>query len=346
MRDGPDLDVGDGSGSGSATAARRKAITIDKAMVAGSVDNFPVYVDLTDTDLAASARADGHDIYFTDAAGTTLPHEIESWSGGRLLAWVRLPHLDSSTSTRFYILYGDVSKAAAPAPATTFSTYSAVWHLDDALDGGVADATGMTNATPMGLQTTDQVAGKLGGSVHFDGSGNEHIDFTNPLTGTGPHTISAWVNQQTVNHNSAIVTVGTNNNDQARFVYGSYGGGDVGAGLYNDDWTTTNTDIENAGWKLVHFTYEGMNKKAHLFVNGVEIMPAKTFMNAANTAAGTGYIGFAPQPSFGNPTEMLGQLDEVRISTTTRNAAWCATEFANQSSPSTFYAVGAEEPAP
>ena len=346
MRDGPGLEVGDGSGSGSATSARRKAITIDKAMVAGSVDNFPVYVDLTDTDLAASARADGHDIYFTDAAGTTLPHEIESWSGGRLLAWVRLPHLDSSTSTRFYILYGDVSRAAGPDPAMTFSTYSAVWHLDDALTGGIADATGMTAATQTGLHPGDQMTGQLGGSINFDGTGNEHIDFMNPLTGNGAHTISAWVHQQSTTHTSAIVTVGNSQTDQARFVYGSYGGGGVGAGLYNDDWTPANVDIENAGWKLVHWTYEGMNKKSHLFINGTEITPMKTFSNPANTAAGTGYIGYAPEPQFGNPTGMLGQLDEVRISTTLRNPAWCATEFANQSSPATFYAVGAEEPAP
>jgi hypothetical protein len=36
-----------------------------------------------------------------------------------------------------------------------------------------------------------------------------------------------------------------------------------------------------------------------------------------------------------------GLLDEVRISTTVRSADWVATEYNNQSSPSTFYTVGA-----
>jgi hypothetical protein len=36
-------------------------------------------------------------------------------------------------------------------------------------------------------------------------------------------------------------------------------------------------------------------------------------------------------------------LDEVRISTVARTHGWISTERANQSAPSTFYAVGVEE---
>jgi hypothetical protein len=43
---------------------------------------------------------------------------------------------------------------------------------------------------------------------------------------------------------------------------------------------------------------------------------------------------------------MNGGLDEVRIATVARNPAWVGTEYNNQSSPATFYSVGAEEPAP
>lgn len=38
-----------------------------------------------------------------------------------------------------------------------------------------------------------------------------------------------------------------------------------------------------------------------------------------------------------------GTVDEVRLATVARSAGWIATEFANQSSPSTFYGVGPEE---
>ena len=106
-------------------------------------------------------------------------------------------------------------------------------------------------------------------------------------------------------------------------------------------------DLRGACWRLVHWTYEGGSKKSHVFVDGQEITGSPhTMTAAAATPASTGTIGYAPEPAFGNPTEMLGVLDEVRISTTTRSPGWCATEFANQDSPDTFYMLGAEEPAP
>lgn len=344
-RDGTDLDVGD-AGSGRGASARRIPLTIPKGNVTGPLDGFQLYVDLTNSDLAANARADGADIYFTDSTGVALAFEREQWSGGHLLAWVRLPHFDNTAALTIYVVYGDVARASQPDPATTFGNYSAVWHLDDTLAAtGIRDATGNADGTAVGLRPADQMAGQLGGAIHFDGTGNERIDFASNLTGTGPHTISAWVNQLQDTHISAIVTVGTNATDQARFLYGAYGVGGIGMGLYNDDWEPA-SNIQGAGWKLVHFTYEGMDKKGHLFVDGVEVTPMHTFGAPANTPASTGHIGYAPEPSFGNPTGMLGMLDEVRISTTTRTPVWCGAEFANQSSPSTFYTVGAAEPAP
>ena len=69
-------------------------------------------------------------------------------------------------------------------------------------------------------------------------------------------------------------------------------------------------------------------------------------MNIPATAGTAGYIGYAPEPAFGNPTGMNGSLDEVRIATVPRNAGWIGTEHNNQASPGTFYSVGAEQPAP
>ena len=52
-------------------------------------------------------------------------------------------------------------------------------------------------------------------------------------------------------------------------------------------------------------------------------------------------IGIAPSQSVGtNASPLKGILDEVRIATVERPAGWIATEFANQSSPQTFYSVG------
>lgn len=84
----------------------------------------------------------------------------------------------------------------------------------------------------------------------------------------------------------------------------------------------------------------------HIYIDGTEIPGGHTMAGAPQTAGTDGYIGYAPEPAFGNPTGMNGRLDEVRIATVTRNAAWIATEHANQAFPATFYAVGAAQPLP
>jgi hypothetical protein len=45
-------------------------------------------------------------------------------------------------------------------------------------------------------------------------------------------------------------------------------------------------------------------------------------------------------------SEPLITAGEVAIATTNRNAGWISTEYANQSSPGTFYTLGAEQPVP
>lgn len=40
---------------------------------------------------------------------------------------------------------------------------------------------------------------------------------------------------------------------------------------------------------------------------------------------------------------MNGYLDEIRISNIARSAGWIATGYANQTAPTTFYTVGAQQ---
>lgn len=343
---------GSGSGSGSAVTAHRKPIAIDRTKVAGAVDDFPVWIDLDDTDIAAAARADGQDIFFTDSSGVALDHEITSWSQPmhHLQAWVRVPHLADNADVTIYVVYGDVARAVQPNPAGVFKNgFAAVWHLDDTLAStAVADATGTHAGTAVSLGPGQQVASQLGGGFAFDGTTARMVTFTNPLLGNTPSTISAWVDQKTTTAHSAILTVGKPMTDQARFLYGNYlNTATIGSGLYNDDWAPAGHDLRNDGWTLVHWVHEGQNKKVHIFIDGAEITGSPHTMGGAPQTAGTaGYIGYAPETAFGNPTKMNGGLDEVRIATVTRNAAWIGTEHNNQAAPGSFYTVGPEEPAP
>ncbi|HEY1814595.1 MAG TPA: DUF2341 domain-containing protein [Kofleriaceae bacterium] len=351
-------DTGSGSGSGSGSnmlpgTARRKPIVIQGSKVAGSLTGFQMWVSLTDTDLAARAQASGSDIFFTNDSGSAINYEIESWAHttGDLRAWVRVGALDPTGAT-IYVEYGDVTKATPPDPTGVFgSNYLAVWHLDDALSNTtIADASGNSPGTATGLAPSDVVAGQLGNGIAFDGTGTQMIQFTNLLAGTENATFSAWVKQNTTNHTSAIVVVGTPAEDNARFLYGYAGNGSgsgFGVGQYMDDWYPAGEDIENAGWTMLVWTSEGTNKKNHLYKNGAEIPGSYQMLSSAPETTGTaGYLGFAPENQYGTSTGLNGAIDEVRIEDVERGSAWISTEYANQSSPSTFYTVGAEEDAP
>jgi Concanavalin A-like lectin/glucanases superfamily/Domain of unknown function (DUF2341) len=348
MADALDADLGSGSGG-----ARRKPITILGTKVSGSLADFPVWIDLVDADIAARAQPNGADIFFTDSNGGALDRELASWSQAthELRAWVRLPSL-AMQDTTIYVEYGDASKAPSPNPAGVFkSSFAAVWHLDDALSAtAIVDSTGKLAATAVGLSPADSVSAQLGNGIAFDGTGAGMITFANPLSGNAVHTISVWVNQPATAHTSTIFLVGSAATDESRFLYsyaGNTNGTGVGVGQYSDDWYPSNEDIEAGGWTQLVWTSEGSNKVNHLFRNGVEIAGSpRTLMNAANTTGSAGYLGFAPTPAYGASNGMLGTIDEARIATVQRTQPWIATEYANQSSPSTFYTVGAEQLAP
>ena len=350
--------VGDGApGDGApdapvVPAARRKPIVIQAARVTGAHTSFPVWIDLTDAELQARASATGADLYFTDAGGAALAYEIQGWTPatGRLTAWVRLPQLASNANTTIYLRYGDPTGVPAASGSATFSNaFAAVWHMDDPLTTpAITDATGTRmGATEGGLGPGDQVMARLGGGIDFDGV-DDQITFTNPLAGGGAHTISAWVNARTASTFDTIMIVGNPATNQSRWLHARYYPGTVAYGFYGNDRDNAGTTIENAGWVLLHWVFEGPNRMSRLYRDGV-VVDNHMHAMGVNTQGAGGFLGNGPVNwgAGGNTVVALnGILDEVRIATVARTAAWVATEHANQSAPATFYTVGAEQAVP
>ncbi len=320
-------------------AGRRKRITIDPARVTGTHADFPVWITLTDPQLAARALADGSDIHFRLPGGTALPYEIQRWdkASGRLDAWVRLQVLDLEP-TEFDVVYGDPTLAHAPAAPMVFSSsFAAVWHLESATT--IADARGARPGMPVGLVAGDGVAAQLGRGVDFDG-GTQAITFANPITGGGAHTISLWVSQRATTDNDALVVLGDGDCGRSRWLHSRYGGSTVAVGFYCNDWANPNVNVIGAGWTLLHWVYAG--NQSRLYRNGALVAGPFTHMGGVATQGTGGYIGNAVA-GFGANMGLNATVDEVRIATTARDAGWIATEHANQSSPSTFYSIGPEQ---
>ncbi|MFW9960610.1 MAG: LamG-like jellyroll fold domain-containing protein, partial [Candidatus Thorarchaeota archaeon] len=106
----------------------RKQLTISHTNVADDLVNFPVLVDIYDTNLRTDVRPDGRDIAFA-IGEETLSHEIELFdqsynsSHAHLVAWVKVPLLSGSSDTVISMYYDN------PLAPIVYSSGS-VWDSD------------------------------------------------------------------------------------------------------------------------------------------------------------------------------------------------------------------------
>jgi hypothetical protein len=327
-----------------------RSLTIDHTKVPNTDQtNFPVLFSGTYAYLATVANggkvtnSNGYDIIITsDADGATkLDHEIETYTAttGAVNFWVRVPTVSHTTDTVIYLWYGNSAITTSQENVTGVwdSNFRGVWHLPNGSTLTANDSTSHANhGTLSGSPLPSAVAAQIDGGANFNATG--YIDMFSsgdpgsPLTITGyPLTISCWV---------YLASLGG--------IYGyvdkNYGGSGEyqlasNAGVVT---FTTNTDALNSTTPLSAGTIyylvcvqSASNK--YIYINGVQ--NASNATPSSMSANGIHYtLGAAATGAY----RLNGALDEVRISNVVRSADWIATEYNNQSSPSTFYAVGNE----
>lgn len=322
------------------TWTNRKQITLDHTKVSGTstISNFPVLISLTDTNLKATSsggyvgKADGGDILFTSADGTTkLSHEIESYSSttGSLVAWVKVPSLSPVTDTNLIVYFGNASSSNQQDTTNVWdSNFKGVWHLGTGLNDSTSNAKNLTNG---GAATT---TGQIQSARYFNGSSTAYTTSL-PTTVTDNYTMSAWVNVATTSTTSQVYI--SNGYDS-----GSSGGGYstmISGGNYRMQINMiANLDSGVAPsygtWQQVAMVRNSGTSK--LYLNGSQI--GSTLTNGPYTPTDAFSIGGQAQsvtPTFYR--YLTGSLDEVRVSATPRAPEWIATEYQNQSTPSTFY---------
>jgi hypothetical protein len=348
----------------------RKRITIDHTKVPSTQSNFPVLISLTsDSGLWGRAQADGDDILFTAADGTTkLSHEIEYYSAGTLVAWVKVPSVSSVTDTIIYMYYGN---SAAPngqdKNGVWDANYMGVWHLKESgsgVTGEFKDSTSNANhgtGDGSGASPTLTQSGVADGAQTFDGN-NDRID-----TGTastvdnifaGGGTVEAWIyptgwgessygriyDKGHTNGWSFLVNNAEDPKQGLLFLHGSSGGSPKWC-----YWVTPASSIALSQWQLVAATFNkgSISNNPTIYINDA----GAATLTKSGTGCGGNFLSDAAEDlDIGNnPAEdrtFAGTIDEVRISNIVRSADWIKTEYRNVISPSTFYSVATEEPSP
>ncbi len=134
--------------------------------------------------------------------------EIEKWDDASEQAWlwVKVPSISSTANTDLYLYYdssqpdntayvGDKGSTAAQNVWNT--NFKGVWHLDEDPSGTspqMRDSTSNNhNGTSNGNMTSgDQVAGKIDGSLDFDGTDDYIQTTSNELKTLDNFTLSVW----------------------------------------------------------------------------------------------------------------------------------------------------------
>jgi Concanavalin A-like lectin/glucanases superfamily/Domain of unknown function (DUF2341) len=303
--------------------------------------------------------ASGYDIIFaTDAAGIgILNFERVSWDPltGTCQFWVHLPSVSHSADTVFYIVYGNPAIVAdlQNATATWPGQYKAVYHLES---NAAPDSTGNNDITSVS-GAVNTVPGQIGSAQNGTGLPNGLVigglKWDNLFDGVNTIlTIAGWfynANPGTLSQDSPIGTNGfgvgsmflvinghvTANNQLAlQYTANGFGG-----------YVTLQASFPvplNAWYHVVFSLDLGAFGNSKIYANGAPV-------SAAVTPTGTPPAAFASVRPNGpallqgyNSYGFNGSLDEIHFSNTTPTDDSVLQEFNNQSSPATFYALGAE----
>jgi len=336
----------------------RKSITIDHTKVSGlsNLSNFPMLFSVTDANLKTVSnggrvgKADGTDILFAASDGVTkLDHELGLYtaSTGATVVWVRIPTLSPTADTTIYMYYGNASAANQQNSAGVWGNYAGVWHLSQNPGGTspqLLDSTsnGQSLTTFGSMASNQQVSGKIDSSISFNSGQFAGSSGNLQLSGNAT-TLSAWVNVPNTSGAHSIAGVSQNswpyNNN-----YFNIENGLIGYHIYQMNVAyadlTGSTAITANSWHYIVCTYDGSAMRTYL--DGAADATAPT--SIAVTGDAPFRIASAASGS-GKPIGSLaGMMDEVRASSTVaRSADWILTEYRNQNSPASFYAVGPQQ---
>ncbi|MFW9956422.1 MAG: hypothetical protein ACFFCT_00005, partial [Candidatus Odinarchaeota archaeon] len=354
----------------------RKDITVDSSRhLATALTNFPVLIDILDTDLHTKTQSDGDDIVFY-AGGKIVPHEIELFeqtylpdpTKAHLVAWVKVNL--TATNTVISMYYGNPVIGSQQQPEEVWTeSFSAVWHLnEDATAGGTSTIFHDSTAGNYdGIQNgNEDDTGKMGVGQRFDGSNDQIvISSTESLNPSGDVELSGWFKLDTTFDSASTTTrllfekyLDGNNDMHIALVgqdYDRYPTTPAGSLVFkveNDaagqryKWTTSRTWTAGT-WYFFSCTIDsGTPNNNKIYISAVDSTSGTSgsLASAHLTYSGDWGIGGGLIDNVaGYYAWYDGVIDEVRVSNTIRSGAWRAGSYSNQLNPSSFYSVGSEQ---
>ena len=328
--------------------AYRKQILIEKEYVENAdLTDFPMLIVITLDN--AKTMDNAQDIAFTASDGTTkLDHELENFDTETLVAWVRIPTLTYNADTIIYVYYGNASAVEQENPEGVWDdNFMAVWHLvEDA--GTFYDSTSNNNDTTAETVTRTSPS-KIGDGCEFDGATEKlSVADSASLDITENITLEAWVE---------IDDTGDTHNYVVDKVWGGGADWNYSFNMYqakptlqydtagdSEEYYQCDTAITTSwAYVAVTFEFDGTIHNANTYINGNLLVGTWIAGNGDTVpAAGAGDLGIGVGKYAAPVAWFNGEMDEVRISNSMRDANWIKTKYEIEDDPTNAITVGAE----
>ncbi len=351
--------------------AYKRALTINHTKCgSASSSNFPFYFPgasylATVGNGGGVQNASGYDIgFYADSALTTkLAWETVSWSASTGLGeWhIKVPTLSASADTVIYVAYGDATISTDESSGTSVwtSRFTDVHHMGGA-SLSLADSTtlGNTFAANTGVAAG---AGKLGGQAASFSNSPSYFTLASGglIAGYAARAISFWA-KATPNGVSGSLNVWFDQWDgsttNARLLH--YTPSDItqmsvsntseGNNYANGSGTSAGASLDG-NWHHYYFgvdtsVTQRWSADVAYYVDGVlQTRTGGYDDTVVANISGAGRLGAHTDGSaqYG----IVGLIDEYRYENLIPTQSWVTATYNNQSSPSTFFATGAQQAA-
>lgn len=340
----------------------RIEMTIQSSQVIDDLTDFPVYVDLAHLGslFFSAINNDGGDIRVTTSDGITeVAREVVTASTTALTGELHFlaPSISSTVDTTFYIYYGNNS-ANDYASTTQYgannvwtNNYDAVYHMQEDPGGSVPQMLDSTrnghNGEALGMTISNQTAGQIGFAVSHEDSADRvrGSGFSDLGTVNSDYALSLWFNAD----------VGETDGNLLQVSSGSDGTGWClpmlalnGDSVQSISWAPGQstalgtTSVTQGQWHQVYHTWSSSNGLS-VYLDGNEDNNTAQANFSASGASNYIHTGYSPGICGGDEGSFAGDIDEVRISTTTRTTAWINAEYQNIGVPTSFYSTSSVE---
>ena len=338
---------------------RAITVTSTTSVASGTNANFPMLVSSTVSSFEpvsdggriqnlCTAATDGGqepcDLVFTTSTACTSPLNFETEkyvsSTGEIDDWVNVPTMQAGSV--IYACYGNssVNTDQSHPSGTWNSSYVAVYHFPNGNGSlGLKDSTANAlNGTA--TSTPSSTVGAIDGGISVDGTNFYTASSSvlglggNPRTASG--TVEMWGKSPTLGNDTWVIN-GYN-----------LDGNSNGYGLSSYYYGTGSPFYKISAYGAYFFGYFPHDTNWHMYSLVFPVLGGDygytdgvaTNTNMTDLYGGTTYTG---------AIDMLTgkgafNADELRVLNTALSASWVQTEYSNESSPSTFYAVGSETP--